>query len=246
MRWALLVAALSLNCVGVQRPSTITVEGDGSLGWVAYTQQGCEGEHREELHRQLGGSVAARVERANGFVGGARLRLLADRVTEAEPDEGREGAVDLLYAFGAYAGFDGAHVGADLGVTVVHSPGLRALVVPALRLRAGDLAAIWGEVGAGGDDPLLAVPVLSAGAAFREGRFRGRAGVGSTTRLLTFAGEGAREPTTIAMAVGEAYSIFGYVEAQYRGETGPGVLLGGVLGPYPALRLGFSWTFAAD
>ncbi|MEZ4431623.1 MAG: hypothetical protein R3F65_04360 [bacterium] len=244
MRWALLVAALSLNCVGVQRPSTITVEGDGSLGWVAYTQQGCEGEHREELHRQLGGSVAARVERANGFVGGARLRLLADRVTEAEPDEGREGAVDLLYAFGAYAGFDGAHVGADLGVTVVHSPGLRALVVPALRLRAG----IWRRSGARwgrGDDPLLAVPVLSAGAAFREGRFRGRAGVGSTTRLLTFAGR-AREPTTIAMAVGEAYSIFGYVEAQYRGETGPGVLLGGVLGPYPALRLGFSWTFAAD
>lgn len=247
IRWLAAGGVLSIGCGGIERPRRVTIDADGMYG-LAEHRSGCEDEFREE-HRQTGGSVGARYEDPTGFVAGARVRVIADQVAEAVPDNGREGATDVFYGGGAYFGFDGAHIGGDFGGAFVHLPGVDAQGWPFLRLRAGDLTQVWGEGQLFSDDPLFVFQLAELGIAGRMGDWQLRAGGMVYWRMLTFSTDGGREPDKLAISEAPfppEYRYGGYVGARYAPVEGLGVDFGALLGTLPAVRIGLSWAFGLD
>lgn len=245
LRWVA-VGGVSVACASIERPETVRVEGDGMFA-MAQHQSGCEGAVFREEQQQFGGSVAVVHSGATGGNVGARLRVLAGRVSNASSDAGREGAVDPIVALGAYGGWELRHLGGELGFSVVYIGGEDVLPMPYLGVKAGLLSTGWGEAALGTRDPLFDGNLASIGAGYRSGAFGVRAGVSLLGRFVAFSSDGGREPDQVVFSDGvDGSGYHAYAEASYEGDEGWGVVVGGVIGEMPSARLGLSWAWGVD
>lgn len=256
LRWMLL-AAFGLSCTAIDRGrSRLKVTADGSYSEaVDVYESGCDEEfheRREQRHRLVGGGVAVRHEGREGFVVGGRGRLVRGSLLEhrTEHSGGLRAIADRdgysLLSVGALMGYDRLHAGLELGGSALGVPGEDAWgAFGYLRVKAGDLTVVWGELTLGSDDPLYAATFLSAGVAFRSTYVDGRLAATSHSRLLRDAF--GRTPV-LGGADDEdpGLDAGGLLELDVAVAGGWGIGAGTIVSASPLFRVGLSYTFERD
>ncbi|MCB9524299.1 MAG: hypothetical protein H6702_13145 [Myxococcales bacterium] len=176
-RWVALTAFLSWNCVGVQRPTTLTVGGDLSYANPEYVSRGCDGAvYDRQTHRQLGLGAHVRYEHTSGGLFMARLRALAaEQVSGEAQDSDLPRGYGLLGA-GVAGGFDRGVAGIDLGISLL-TDGSEAVGIPYGQLRLGDLDSVWLSATLGTLDPAHFVRLMGLAVGARSERMRLHAGL---------------------------------------------------------------------
>lgn len=252
LRWLALLTLPIWSCVSRQQRTIVTL--DGAYGRADSVDSGCgEGPVVHQVHGQGGGSVAIRHEAENGFMAGARGRLLVGRLLEYEedgrPEDGHPGWY-TMGSLGARLGMRGQYVGVELGASVLTSGVSEAFFLPGGRLMVGDLDFLWLEAEVlTVDDPLYFTNVLGLSLGLRHDWLEARFGVTGHGRWLV-TGAGYSDGGGLEFADGDGDDDFwgAWLDATARqGRFGwtAGVLLGNA----PGGRLGIEYALdpqAAD
>ena len=192
LRWLALLTLPIWSCVSRQQRTIVTL--DGAYGRADSVDSGCDtGPVVHQVHGQGGGSVAIRHEAENGFMAGARGRLLVGRLLEYEELEYEEDGVPkggypdwyTMGSLGARLGIRGPYVGVELGASVLISGVGDAFILPGGRLLIGDLDFLWLEAEVlTVDDPLYFTNLLGFGLGLRHDVLEARFGVTAHGRWL--------------------------------------------------------------